>query len=100
MTPVIFSVMAEEDLEAVADYIAVDNPRRAISFVQELRKQCMDLSRFPNSHTRFPELGREARIMPYKNYVVLYRVLDKSVIIERIINGARDILNIVRAGPV
>jgi toxin ParE1/3/4 len=96
MIPVIFSRKAEDDLEAIADYIAQDNPTRALSFLQELRKQCANLGLFPNAHPRFPELGERSRVMPYKNYVVLYRVLDDTVSIERIIQGARDILNLLR----
>jgi toxin ParE1/3/4 len=96
VTPVFFSRKAEDDLEAIADYIAQDNSVRAVSFVQELRKQCLAIGQFPNAHTRFTELGQDARIMPYKNYVVLYRVLDDAVSIERIIQGARDILNLIR----
>lgn len=95
MTSVIFSLMAEKDLEAIADYIAQDNPIRSLFFVQELRKQCLDFGHFPNSHPRFLELGKDARIVPYKNYVVLYRVLEDIVSIERILHGARDILNLV-----
>jgi toxin ParE1/3/4 len=94
--PVVFSRKAEDDLEAVADYIAQDNPVRALSFVQELRKHCMTIGQFPNTFTRFVELGEDARIMTYKNYVVLYRVLNDAVPIERIIQGARDIVNLIR----
>lgn len=35
-----FTPLAEQDLEVIADYIAVDNPARALSFVRELRAQC------------------------------------------------------------
>lgn len=94
MIPVVFSRMAEADLESIADYIALDNPSRALSFVKELRKICLDLSVFPNAHSAFPQLGENVRIMPYKNYVVLYRVLECSVSIERILHGARDIMNL------
>ncbi|UGQ46703.1 type II toxin-antitoxin system RelE/ParE family toxin [Massilia endophytica] len=31
---------AISDLEEIADYIALDNPRRAVSFIDELRRQC------------------------------------------------------------
>ena len=40
MTAVIFSVKAEHDLEQIGDYIAEDNPHRALLFVRELRDQC------------------------------------------------------------
>ena len=84
MKPVIFSAKAEDDLEEIADYIAVDSPRRALSFIHKLREQCQKLELFPESFRRFPELGPEARIMPYKKYVVLYRVLNDAVSIERV----------------
>jgi toxin ParE1/3/4 len=34
-----FSNEAESDLEQIADYIAADDPRRALSFVRELRSK-------------------------------------------------------------
>lgn len=92
MKPVIFSAKAEYDLEEIADHIAEDSSRRAISFVRKLREQCQKLEQFPESFRRFPELGPDARIMPYKKYVVLYRVLNDAVSIERVLHGARDIL--------
>lgn len=94
MNPVVLSLMAEADLETIADYIALDNPSRALSFVKELRKICLDLSLFPNAYSSFPELGENVRVMPYKNYMVLYHGLECSVSIERILHGARDIMNL------
>jgi plasmid stabilization system protein ParE len=35
-----FAPLALSDLESIAEYIAADNPRRAVSFVRELRAQC------------------------------------------------------------
>ena len=35
-----FTPLAERDLVAIADYIPIDNPRRAVSFARELRQQC------------------------------------------------------------
>ena len=34
------SPLAERDLETIGDYIAEDNPLRALSFIAELRAQC------------------------------------------------------------
>ena len=39
--PVIITPLAERGLESIGDYIAEDNPVRAISFVAELRAQCI-----------------------------------------------------------
>lgn len=35
-----FTALAEQDLETIADYIAADNPTRALSFVRGLRVLC------------------------------------------------------------
>ncbi|MBT8419486.1 MAG: type II toxin-antitoxin system RelE/ParE family toxin [Gammaproteobacteria bacterium] len=86
-----FSRKAETDLESIGDYIAGDNPRRALSFVRELRKRCKSIGDFPENNPRFRELGPDARFCPHRDYIILYRVLDQSVSIERVLHGARDI---------
>jgi len=35
-----FTPQAEIDLEEVGDYIALDNPRRAVTFIREVRQHC------------------------------------------------------------
>lgn len=44
---VLLTAEAESDLERIADYIAQDNPRRALSFIEELREKCLGLSEMP-----------------------------------------------------
>ncbi len=95
MKPVVFSRKAELDLEDIADYIAADNPRRAASFVRELRERCFALSTLPGSARPFPHLGPDAHILLYQNYVILYRNLPQHVSIERVVHGARDILALI-----
>ena len=38
---------AESDLEQIGDYIAEDNPKRALSFVLALRDKCLGLADAP-----------------------------------------------------
>lgn len=92
MKPVAFRPQAIRDLEAIADYIAADNPTRAQSFAREIRERCRLLGDFPESARRFTELGNDARILPYGNYVIIYRNRPHQVLTSRIIRGARDIL--------
>lgn len=49
------SVEAELDLEAIGDFIARDDPSRALSFLQELREKCLGLAEMPQ---RFPLVPR------------------------------------------
>lgn len=44
---VAFTERAEADLEAVGDWIGKDNPHGAISFVQEMRRACLDIGPRP-----------------------------------------------------
>ena len=64
---------AARDLEDIADGIALDNPRRAITFVDELTSRCLSLAEHPR---RFPELkslsGRAVRKLVHGSYVVLF----------------------------
>jgi hypothetical protein len=39
------SSFIESDLDTIADYIAQDNPTRAVSFIQEIRAKSMQLER-------------------------------------------------------
>ena len=44
---VVITAAAEDDLEAIAERIARDSPRRALAFVEELRACCLPLARSP-----------------------------------------------------
>jgi len=43
----IITPLAERDIEDIGDYIARDNPRRALGFITELRGQCARLAKTP-----------------------------------------------------
>jgi toxin ParE1/3/4 len=92
---VVFSPQAKRDLQKIADYIAIDNPDRAVTFIEEIEERCLRLGEFPRSARPFPELGTNAHILPFGNYVILYRDLADEVSIERVVHGARDILVLI-----
>jgi toxin ParE1/3/4 len=56
-----FSQQAEIDLEDIGDYIARDNPLRALSFVRELREQCRRIAETPLAFPARSELGKGLR---------------------------------------
>lgn len=88
---VYLSAEAESDLEAIGDFIARDNPARAITFLGELRAKCLGLAEFPE---RFPLVQRYqmhgVRRRSHANYAIFYKVEDEAVIIIHILNGAQD----------
>lgn len=87
----VFLPQAETDLEAIGDYIARDNPRRAMSFVRELREQCRKITEAPQAYRPRPELGKGLRSCAYGNYVVFFFEEPGLVRIVRVLHGAMDI---------
>lgn len=88
---VIFSPAARDDLMEIADYIAQDNPRRAMSFIDELESRCDALGAAPGIGTQRPELGPGICGLPHGRYLIFYRAANTVLRIERIMHGARDI---------
>jgi plasmid stabilization system protein ParE len=88
---VILSGEAEADLEEIGDRIAMDSPRRALSFVQELRHSCHGLADDPQRFEiveRFKANGMRRRV--HGAYLIFYLIDDDAVAVIRIIHGARD----------
>ena len=87
----VFTGAAESDLETIGDYIALSNPHRAVSFVREIRARCMDLRETPQACPlleRHEAAGIRKRV--HGNYLIFYRVHDRSVGILRVLHGAMD----------
>ena len=86
-----FSPAAEDDLEAIADYIAEDSPANAIRFIDQMRVQCLRLVKAPMAYVARPELGEGLRSCAHGRYVIFFRPSPTLVRIERVLHGARDI---------
>jgi toxin ParE1/3/4 len=85
---------AESELEAIGDYIARDNPRRAVSFVRELRDKCLNLADMALAFPlvlRYEDRGVRHRV--HGNYQIFYRVVSEPaerIDIIHVLHGARD----------
>jgi toxin ParE1/3/4 len=86
-----FSRWVEGDLEAIADYIAQDNPARAVTFIGEIREKILRIGRQPLLYQLRPEIGEEARLSVVGRYVILFRIVEEVVRIERVVYGGRDL---------
>ena len=86
-----FAQSAEADLEAIADWIAEDNPARALSFVRELRAACEIIVDAPEAFPfveRYKSHGLRRKVQG--NYLIFYVLADGVVTIIHILHGARD----------
>jgi toxin ParE1/3/4 len=96
MKPFGFSPRAAADLDAIADYIAEDNPRRAKSFIEELLAVCAEIPAMPRAFSARPDLGKEVRVALHGRYMIFFRDLPDEIRIERVLHGARDLVRIFK----
>jgi len=85
---IVFSPGSETDLEQIADHVARDNPRRALSFVGELREAAHALARNPEGR---PKASFDPRIprSVHRAYNLYYAVLPGEIRILAIVHGSR-----------
>ncbi|CAB9541224.1 hypothetical protein BROOK1789C_1079 [Bathymodiolus brooksi thiotrophic gill symbiont] len=97
---IIIMPSAREGLLVIGEYIALDNPTRAITFVDEMTTSLnKTLSIFPYSGKIVEELDLidEIRIWSYDHYNSYYRVLDDKQIVEIlfVFNASRDVSSLI-----
>ncbi|MBP9799462.1 MAG: type II toxin-antitoxin system RelE/ParE family toxin [Sterolibacterium sp.] len=97
---VLFTEGAEQDLEAIHDYISeFDCVANANYVLDELMEVVESLSRFPERGSYPKELVglgiKEYRQTSFKPYRVTYRVTGNQVIIYLIVDGRRDMQSVL-----
>lgn len=86
-----FSRYVESDLDAIAEFIAQDNPQRAVEFIREIWRKIIKVGEQPLAYRLRPEIGGAARLAVVRRYVILFRVIGEVVRIERVVYGGRDL---------
>jgi plasmid stabilization system protein ParE len=84
-----YSIDVETDLDEIAAYIAADNPRRAVSFIREIRTEIGRIGREPLLYQLRPDIGEDARLGVVGRYVILFWIDGDVVRIERVVQGNR-----------
>jgi plasmid stabilization system protein ParE len=87
---------AKQSLLEISEYIALDNPARAKSFIKEILTSIQNtLSLFPYSGRLVEDLDfdEEIRIWSYGNYNCYYLVNEEKVSVEVlfVFNASRDV---------
>jgi plasmid stabilization system protein ParE len=88
---VLYAEDVEDDLDAIAEYIAADNPRRAVSFLREIHAAIQRIGESPLLYQQRPDIGPDARLAVVGRYVILFRIANDVAYIERIVYGGRDL---------
>jgi toxin ParE1/3/4 len=86
---------AKADLKSIGDYIALDNPDKSVAFVAEIERRCKLLGEFPELARRIDSAAGELRLLPFKRYVIVYRIQARNIEILRILHGSRDLSHLL-----
>jgi toxin ParE1/3/4 len=89
------SPLVPGDLEEIAEYIAQDSPRHAARTIRLLRSRIKEIAKQPEIYRLRPEIAPDARLATVGNYVILFRIRQTTVRIERVVHGTRDLFLIL-----
>jgi plasmid stabilization system protein ParE len=88
----LWSDRAITDLEQIADFIALDSPAGATSFVTKVVEAVFTLQAFPEAGRVVPEYGESSlRELIFRNYRIVYRKDEQSVAIVTVFHGSRSL---------
>jgi len=94
-----FLSVAEHDLQELITYIATENVTAALVLLEKIHKECLKLGVHPYlgkvpHEEKLIKLGY--RVLVVENYLIFYKVKGKTVLIHRVIHGARDLINLLK----
>ena len=88
MAEVVWAEPAIADLDAIADYIALDNPRAAALLVQRVFRHVEQLAQHPRSGSKLPELrGWRYRQIVEPPCRVICRAEGRRVLVLHVLRG-------------
>jgi len=92
------TVRAEQDLDEIWFYIALDNVEAADNLLDDIDSSCQLLAMQPRGGRLRRELLAELRSFPVGRYVVFYRPQDDGIEVVRVLHSARDIESVSDEG--
>jgi toxin ParE1/3/4 len=96
MIPITLTEDAERDLRGIIAYLEERNPAAARRLSGAFDRTFDFLGRFPEIGWARDDLSRGLRCIVTEDYLVLYRIADDAVYINRIISGKQDIERMFR----
>ena len=97
---IVFRPAAEDDLNALFEYLAHETtPRAAGEYTRRVHAACMALEMFPNRGAPRDDLGLGVRLLGFERRVAIaYEVGEAEVEILGLFFGGRDFETVLRAG--
>ena len=95
--PVLFTGLAEEDLDQIEDHISAQDPAAAARVRTAIVQQAVQLGKIPEKGMSIRKPSHEqqlgVRLWPvsrYRNYLILYRIEQCQIRVLRIVHAAQD----------
>jgi toxin ParE1/3/4 len=82
---------ARADLIEIGDFIALDNPERALSFLAELERVMHAAAERPGSFPARDDLYPGLRATRHGRYLIFFVEAGREVQVVRVLHGARDL---------
>ena len=91
---------AEQDILELYEYVALNDAlSKAKKLIEKLEEKCKSLSEYANRGHIPPELDRVSIYnyleIHYKPYRIIYQIIDKNVFIHCILDGRRDLTELL-----
>ncbi len=93
-----FLRIAEDDLYEIINYIAADRPSAADILATKIEKNLLLVSKNPHLGRvpREDELSKmNYRYLAIDNYLLFYTIEEETILVHRILHGARDYMNLL-----
>lgn len=91
---VVWSLLALERVQAIAEEVAGERPATVMRWVRALFKRVHQLRQYPQSGRIAPDFARpEIRQLPYPPYRIIYRVEGARVLILTVRHGRQEDLD-------
>jgi toxin ParE1/3/4 len=91
MAQLIILPAAKADLIEIGDFIAQDNPARALSFVAEIEAKMLQAAERPESFPARDDVHEGLRSVRHGRYLIFFLDAGNEVRIVRVLHGARDL---------
>lgn len=96
---------ALREADDIAFHISLDSPRAAARFLNAIDETYAHLKRVPEAGVRIVELAgtrfsgvRSCTITRFRNYIVIYSLMDDEIEILHIVDGRRDYFDLFDNG--
>lgn len=86
---------ARADLIEIGDFIAADNPPRALTFVTEIEARMLKILDMPGASLRRDELHPGLRSVRHGRYGIYFVEVSDEIRVVRVLHTSRDVAVVV-----